>query len=156
MSPAKPSSRFTLEPEPPVGPPLVGALLRRPLEVVRRNQLDRLHEHGFDDLESAHLTVLQYPGPDGMRPSALAAQLRISKQALNYLLGQLERFGYLERHPDPDDPRSKLIALTDRGWSLVPVVRDAVREVEAGWARELGPDRFAELRVLLLQLNQLL
>ena len=118
--------------------------------------LDRLHEHGFDDLDGAHLTVLQYPGPDGMRPSELAAQLRISKQALNYLLGQLERFGYLERRPDPDDPRSKRIALTTRGWALVPVVRDAVREVEAEWARELGPERFAELRALLLELNQLL
>jgi DNA-binding MarR family transcriptional regulator len=118
--------------------------------------LDRLHEHGFDDLEVAHLTVLQYPGPDGMRPSALAAELRISKQALNYLLGQLERFGYLERHPDPDDPRSRRIALTDRGWSLVPVIRDAVSEVEADWGRRLGPERFAQLRALLLELNQTL
>ncbi len=156
MAPVDSSSRFTQTPEPPVGPPLVGALLRRPLEVVRRNMLDRLHEHGFDDLDGAHLTVLQYPGPDGMRPSALAAQLRISKQALNYLLGQLERFGYLERHPDPDDPRSRRIALTARGRSLVPVIRYAVREVEADWARELGPDRFTELRALLLELNQLL
>jgi DNA-binding MarR family transcriptional regulator len=155
MARTESSSPFTQSPEPPVGPPLVGALLRRPLEVVRRNMLDRLHEHGFDDLDTPHLTVLQYPGPDGMRPSELAAQLRISKQALNYLLGQLERFGYLERHPDPDDPRSKRIALTARGWSLVPVVRDAVREVEADWARELGTERFAELRALLLELNKL-
>ena len=49
--------------------------------------LERLHEHGFDDLDPAHLIVLQYPGPQGMRPSDLAVQLRISKQALNYLLG---------------------------------------------------------------------
>ena len=39
----------------------------------------------------AHLVVLQYPGPQGMRPSDLAAQLGTSKQALNYLLGELER-----------------------------------------------------------------
>ena len=41
----------------------------------------------------------------------------MSKQALNYLLGQLERLGYLERRADPDDQRFKRIALTERGRS---------------------------------------
>ena len=49
--------------------------------------LAALHERGFDDLDAAHLNVFQYPGPEGARPSELAARLRISKQALNYLLG---------------------------------------------------------------------
>ena len=38
----------------------------------------------------------------------------MTKQALNYLLGELERRGYLERRPDPDDRRSKRVALTPR------------------------------------------
>ena len=75
------------------GPPLIGALLRTPWEAVQRHMLERLHERGFADLDSAHLNVFQYPGPQGTRPSELAARLRISKQALNYLLGELERFG---------------------------------------------------------------
>ena len=137
------------------GPPLIGALLRLPLETVRRRMLERLHEHGFDDLEAAHLTVLQYPGPQGMRPSELAASLRISKQALNYLLGQLERLGYLERRPDPDDLRSKRIALTPRGLAIIPVIREAVAEVEADWTKQLGRKRFAELRSLLQDLDKL-
>jgi DNA-binding MarR family transcriptional regulator len=117
--------------------------------------LERLHEHGFDDLEAAHLIVLQYPGPHGRRPSELAAQLRISKQALNYQLGQLERLGYLERQQDPDDLRSKRIVLTERGTSLIPVIREAVGEIETSWAQQLGPERFSQLRGLLLELNQL-
>ena len=118
--------------------------------------LRRLHEQGFGDLEPAHLNVLQYPGPQGQRPSELAARLQISKQALNYLLGQLERLGYLERHADPDDSRSKRIVLTERGVSAIPVIRDAVGEVETAWAERLGPERFAELRGLLLELNDLI
>src|SRR5215831_11173698 len=110
------SSLFT---EAVFGPPLIGALLRMPLETVRRHMLERLHDHGFTDLEPAHLIVLQYPGPQGTRPSELAARLRMSKQALNYQLGQLERLGYLERLPDPDDLRSKRIALTPRAESAV-------------------------------------
>jgi DNA-binding MarR family transcriptional regulator len=151
-----PSSVFTKagEAEQPVGPPLIGALLRVPWEAVQRHMLERLHERGFDDLDAAHLNVFQYPGPQGARPSELAARLRTSKQALNYLLGQLERLGYLERRPDPDDRRSKRLALTARGTSAVSVIREAIGELETSWAQQLGPKRFAQLRNLLLELNQ--
>ena len=145
------SSAFTTPP----GPPLIGALLRMPWEVVQRRMLVALHERGFDDLDLAHLNVFQYPGPEGARPSELAARLRISKQALNYLLGELERLGYLERRPDPDDLRSKRVTLTSRGTAVIGVIREAVEKLEADWARQLGPERFAELRDLLRELNAL-
>src|SRR6266576_5603764 len=117
MTTSHPSSPFTnsAPAEQPFGPPLIGALLRIPWEAVQRHMLERLHERGFDDLDAAHLAVFQYPGPQGARPTELATRLRMSKQALNYLLGELERLGYLERRPDPDDLRSKRIALTARG-----------------------------------------
>ena len=151
------SSRFTKSPTEgePFGPPLIGALLRIPWEAVQRHMLERLHESGFDDLDGAHLNVFQYPGPQGARPSELAGRLRISKQALNYLLGELERLGYLERRPDPDDLRSKRVALTPRGASAIRVIREAVAELETAWAEQLGRKRFAQLRNLLLDLNQL-
>ena len=80
---------------------MIGALLRMPADAVRRRMLEHLRAHGFDGLEAAHLNVFQYPGPEGARPSELAAELGMSKQALNYMLGELERLGYLERLPDP-------------------------------------------------------
>src|SRR5438552_3672121 len=38
--------------EHPFGPPMIGALLRVPLEAVQRPMLQRLHEHGFDGFVS--------------------------------------------------------------------------------------------------------
>src|SRR5215471_12134226 len=136
----------------PFGPPLIGALLRMPWEVVQRRMLERLHEHGFDDLDAAHLLVFQYPGPHDTRPSELAARLRISKQALGYLLGQLEQLGYLERRPDPDDQRGKRVLVARRGKRAIRVIREAVAEVEAEWTQRLGAKRFTQLRRLLLDL----
>jgi DNA-binding MarR family transcriptional regulator len=148
MTDSDSSSHFTKAAtgQQPFGPPLIGALLRVPLEAVQ--------QRGYDDLDTAHLNVFQYPGPQGARPSELAAKLRISKQALNYLLGELERLDYLERRPDPDDRRSKRIVLTRRGTSAIGVIRDAVGEVESAWTQQLGPKRFTQLRGLLLELNQ--
>lgn len=138
----------------PLGPPMIGALLRLPWEAVQEHMLERLHADGFADFDASYLIVVQYPGPQGERPSDLAARLRISKQALNHLLGQLEHLGYLERRPDPDDLRSKRVALTPRGVSAIEVIRQAVGEVETAWAKQLGPKRFAQLRTLLLALDQ--
>jgi DNA-binding MarR family transcriptional regulator len=145
------SSDFTkpdaAAPTPP--PPLIGALLRRPFETVRERMLAGLHERGFSDLVAAHLDVFQYPGPDSQRPSELAQRARMSKQALNYLLGQMEKLGYLERRQDGEDQRFKRIHLTQRGQAAVRAIREIVLEVEADWERQLGTRRFAQLRDLL-------
>ena len=156
MTPTNSSSAFTNRPgTSPYGPPLIGALLRMSVETVRERMLERLHERGFDDLAPAHLIVMQYPGPQGLRPSDLAVQLRMSKQALNYLLGELERLGYVERLPDPDDLRSRRISVTKRGDAIAAVIREAVGEIEAEWTEKLGAGRFEELRSLLVELNGL-
>ena len=149
------SSPFTAGNEPTAfGPPMIGALLRAPWEAVQSHMLRRLHEHGCADFDAAYLPVFGYPGPQGARPSELAARLGMSKQALNYLLGSLERAGYLERQPHPDDSRSRRIALTPRGLSAVKVIRDAVAELETSWTQVLGPKRFAQLRKMLQELGR--
>ena len=153
MTTPKKSSNFT-DPRAKFGPPMIGALLRMPWETVVRRMLERLHAEGFDDLDMAHMNLLLYPGPQGARPSDLAAQRGMSKQAANYLLGQLEALGYLERQPDASDRRSKRIALTDRGERAAYTIRDAVRDIERDWQSQLGQDRFAQLKALLLELNQ--
>ena len=150
------SSHFTKEggKAEPFGPPLIGALLRLPWEAVQRRMLERLHEDGFDDLDAAHLIVFQYPGPHDTRPSELAARLRISKQALGYLVGQLEQLGYLERRPDPHDQRGKRIVVTPRGAHAIHTIREAVAEIEIEWTRKLGATRFDQLREALRDLNE--
>jgi DNA-binding MarR family transcriptional regulator len=79
----------------------------------------------------------------------------MSKQALNYLLGELERLGYLERRSDPDDRRSKRVALTRRGVAASQAMRTAVADQEREWASQLGRKRFDTLRRLLVDLNRL-
>ena len=151
------SSRFTESPdtEAPPPPPLIGALLRVPFETVRDRMLAGLHERGFTDLVAAHLDVFQYPGPENQRPLELATQTRMTKQALNYLLGQLEQLGYLTREPDHTDQRSKRIRLTRKGHAVIEAIREIVQDVQAEWELQLGPRKFAQLRGLLTQLYEI-
>lgn len=147
------SSDLTLHPEYPLGPPLLGALLRMPLDAVLARILLDLHNAGFTDLVPAHFPVLRYPGPQNRRPSELAAEARMTKQAMNYLLGQMQELGYLTRDDDPDDQRFKRIHLTERGHAAAQTIRQSVAQIEAELEQELGPTQLDQLRQLLTQLN---
>ena len=144
---------MTLTPDGAFGPPMIGALLRMPADAVLERILDGLHQDGFTDLNAAHVPILRYPGPQNRRPSELASEARMSRQAMNYLLGEMERLGYLTRRDDPDDRRSKRVHLTQRGEAVVRTIRRTVRRIEAECEQELGRSRFAQLRGLLMDLN---
>ncbi|HLM17315.1 MAG TPA: MarR family transcriptional regulator [Acidimicrobiia bacterium] len=140
-------------PEAEVPPPLIGALMRMPVDAVHRRIIADLHAAGFTDLVDAHMAVLRYPGPHGQRPSDLAAELGMSKQAVNYLLGALEQSGYVRRADDPDDKRSRRVELTDRGETVRRTIRATVADIESELAGELGDRAFERLRALLVRLN---
>src|SRR5437764_14853118 len=146
------SSDFTQPDVEPAPPPLIGALLRVPFETVRDRMLAGLHQRGFTDLVPAHMDVFQYPGPENQRPLQLAIRTRMTKQALNYLLGQLEQLGYLTRETDNNDQRSRRIRLTPRGHAATKAIYEIVQHVEEEWEQQLGPRKFGQLRRLLTQL----
>ena len=60
----------------PFGPPMIGALLRIPWEAVQEHMLARLHADGFADFDPSYLIVVQYPGPQGERPSRSDARTK--------------------------------------------------------------------------------
>jgi DNA-binding MarR family transcriptional regulator len=132
---------------------MIGALLRMPVDAVSARILDDLHAAGFTDLVPAHFGVMRWPGPQNRRPSDLAKEGGMTKQAMNYLLRQLEELGYLTRDDDPQDKRSKRVQLTDRGYAVAKTIRKTVRQIEREWERELGPEHFDRLRQLLAELN---
>ena len=80
---------------------LIGALLRVPAQAVQRRIIAELNAAGFEELRVPHMAVLQFPGPDGVRPGLLAERAGMSKQAMNQLLRSLERLGYLVRSDAP-------------------------------------------------------
>ena len=125
----------------PKKPPLVGALLRLASQRVRREMLAGIRARGFEDLQDAHLYVFQYPGPDASRPSDLARQLHMSRQAVNHLIAQLEHLGYLERRAGDGEDRRR-VYLTARGHTLVIAIRASVRAIERRYERAIGAERF--------------
>jgi DNA-binding MarR family transcriptional regulator len=74
------------------------------------------------------------------RPTALAARLNISKQALNFVLDRLQRDGLVTRVADPDDGRAKQIRLTAAGREAAEVTRVTLTRLERHWRSIVGED----------------
>ncbi len=130
---------------------LIGALLRAPAQAIHRRIIQELNAAGFDELRLPHIAVFQFPGPDGVRPLALAERAGVSKQAMNQLLRSLESLGYIARSDAPDQGRTRIVRFTRRGHAAYSKIYDILRDIESEWAAELGPKRFAELKKLLLR-----
>ena len=130
---------------------LIGALLRVPAQAVHRRIIHELNTVGFEELRVPHMAVLQFPGPDGVRPGTLAERAGISKQAMNQLLRSLEHLGYIVRSDAPDEGRARIIRLTKRGRAAYSKIHQILREIEREWSAELGFKRFGQLKELLLR-----
>jgi len=128
------------------GGPYVGAMLRVVWQWVREQLYTGVVAAGYDDLNPAHVAVFRYPTLDGLRPTALADQLQITKQSVNDLLGHLEAHGYLTREADPSDGRARVVRLTPKGRRLEQAINTQAREAELHVATLLGPGRFEQLR----------
>ena len=130
---------------------LIGALLRVPAQAIHRRLISELNAAGFEELRVPHMAVLQFPGPDGVRPGVLAERAGISKQAMNQLLGSLEEYGYIVRSDGPNGGRARIVRFTKRGHAAYAKIHNILRDVEREWSAELGPERFAQLKELLFR-----
>jgi DNA-binding MarR family transcriptional regulator len=120
------------------------------LDEVKQMAVDelhrRLHEEGHPQVRPGHGCVFRFVDADGSRLTDLAERARMTKQAVGEVVADLEGMGYVERVPDPDDGRAKIIRLTDHGREGQRAARRIFRDIERRWARELGEQRVAELR----------
>jgi len=130
---------------------LIGALLRVPAQAIQRRIIKELNTAGFEELRVPHIAVLQFPGPDGVRPGTLAERAGMSKQAMNQLLRSLEGLGYIVRSDAAHEGRARIIRLTKRGRAAYSQIHEILREIEREWSSELGPKPFAQLKELLFR-----
>ena len=86
--------------------PDLGMLAGRLLFAVQNEMFTALAAKGFDDLHPRHGAVLAYLDPGGIRATELSRLSGQHKQVIGTLVDELERLGYVVRHPDPADRRA--------------------------------------------------
>lgn len=108
---------------------------------------------GHTRIRTQHATVLALLPLEGARITDLARAAGVTKQAMALTVADLEKHGYLERTPDPDDGRAKIVRLSAHGLELLRDAQDAVGSAWKRYAKMVG-DR--QLRALRKGLDELL
>src|SRR3712207_1207944 len=111
-------------------PENLAILLREPFRIGSERLHERFAERGHPDVRAPHGNVLQFLDDAGTRVSVLAGRAQITKQSMAELVAHLERHGYVERVPDPEDRRAKLVRATARGREVYAIAREFVAELE--------------------------
>ena len=107
-----------------------------------------LAEYGFG---RAHHRVVHFVGRHPqMTVGELLGILRITKQSLNRVLGQLVRQGFIAQRRGPDDRRQRLLELTDSGRELERLLSAPQRARVAAAYRAAGIGAVAGFREVLL------
>ena len=91
------------------------------LSLLQSASFARVFEaYGVSFGEYLVLAALRRAGPPyRMNPTALFNSVILSSGAMTNRLDGLEALGFVERLPDPNDRRGRLVALTDKGRELV-------------------------------------
>lgn len=112
-----------------------------------------LAEHGLDSGEFDVLaTLLRSGAPYRMRPTELFKSLMISSGGLTDRLSRLEKAGWIQRMPSPDDARSKLVELTPEGRSITEALFRRDMALEEDLLSVLSDDEADQLAHLLARL----
>ncbi|WP_312877997.1 MarR family winged helix-turn-helix transcriptional regulator [Lentzea indica] len=126
--------------------PDLGILAARLLFSVQKELFETLAEQGHPDLRPRHGAVLGYLDAEGTRATELSRLSGVHKQVIGNLIDELEELGYVERRPDPQDRRAKLIVPTDRGLEET-VKSDAIMAaIEQRHAEALGERTYARFK----------
>ena len=133
----------------------LGLLLFIPYRALENRVFAALAAAGFDDITAAQARVFQRIGPHGSRLTELAQAAQVTKQTAGFLVDQLERAGYVERVTDPSDGRARLIRLTGRGESTLPISTAVIAEVDAEWTEHVGRDDIDHLKRTLSALREI-
>lgn len=88
-------------------------------KMVAQLSIDRYH----------YVLILIDSNDENLTQKALAEILHIDKSYMVTILDYLEERGYVMREKNPQDRREQLIRLTEKAQSCIPIIRQAIKEL---------------------------
>lgn len=105
----------------------------------------RLHALGYADFKMSYLMFLSNIEEQGITNNELAKRACVTKQMMSKIVGLLEAEGYIYTQKNPNDSRSSIIFLNDRGKELFVKLEICMQEARDKFDAIVGSDRMEQV-----------
>lgn len=123
----------------------VGRLLWRMKRHIESFVEPRLHALGYTDFKMSYLMFLANIEETGTTNNELAKRACVTKQMMSKIVGLLEDEGYIYTQKHPNDSRSSVIFLNDRGKDLFVALKGCIQESRDRYDTIVGYDRMEQV-----------
>lgn len=127
------------------GQGLVAHLIAVTHFVQKTTQEKLIASERYDKLSLSYEGYISLLAVRDYSPGELAAQLEISKQACSKVIRELESLGFIQRRKNPEDSRSSLLSLADKGRTLLQDAVGYTVEIQEQFASVIGVERLQQL-----------
>jgi DNA-binding MarR family transcriptional regulator len=124
--------------------PRVGYLVYRVERRLRARLDEEVRHHGVSTPEYVTLSVLRER--DGLSCAQLARWAFVTPQAMNLVIGRLERRKLVRRRPDPTHRRVLRTSVTPKGLALLARCEASMDRIEADMLRDLPAETVEVVR----------
>ena len=104
------------------------------------------------DLSNSQFKILKYllwQDDQGVRQIDIETYFSMTNPTVTGLVQKMEKKGLIERVPNPDDKRSKLIRVTEKARAMEPELNLVSAELESQFTRNLDADEKMQIKALL-------
>jgi DNA-binding MarR family transcriptional regulator len=118
--------------------------------------IERLAQKGYKGFKFVYMPVIMNIDLEGTNNNDLAKRAQVTKQAMSKVVKELQQMGYITSKIDPNDKRSTIFLLTNKGKNFIMGARDSVAELMEEYRNVLGKKKFDETignLVTLIQYN---
>jgi DNA-binding MarR family transcriptional regulator len=113
-------------------------LLFKAARILNEQAIGRVRDRTKRPVRVAHTALFPHIDLAGTRLTDLASRLGVTKQAAGQLVDELVEMGMLERAPDPEDARAKLIRFSKKGRAGLFEGLSVLREIEGELETAIG------------------
>jgi DNA-binding MarR family transcriptional regulator len=124
----------------------LGILAARLLFAVQDELYARLEEAGYEDVTRLHGAVFAHLDEEGTRATEIARRSGRHKQIVGRIVDELEELGYVERRPERDDRRAKLVVPTTRGLEVMRLSDEIILDIERREAATVGKKGYEDFK----------
>jgi len=133
------------------GNTMVGQLMLRTCRLVGERVRVKMEGIGFHKAQGFAVFYLAHH--EGVPQSEIARSFGLSPASVTNMLQRMERDGWIERRPDPDDQRISRVYLTKQARALADEAAGMFHELEREVTSALTAAEQAELRAILLKVH---